>query len=463
MNLDRWAHLDDEVLARVADTAEVGRLLPSRQQSHMASCDRCRALLDGHQAARALLLRVNPDAELPQPRRFASLSGQPRLFGPLVDGLVVVAVIVVAVVAGSRLVAVPLAPAGGTPSGATSNSPASVAPSAGAWTVLASGDSAGADWSPGGLWLLVWDEAANGSSTDRHVSLYDADGRLVRTISGVDPGYLTPRSIAVWVDDQSFVVARDGRNYLGSVSGESLTAISAPPLAGGVVSSGHGVLAFATGAILNADSSYSVWTAAGEASAPRPGVPVAWSVDGTEIAVWHWVSGQGPGSTGWLEIIRWATMETIATLHEDLGLPFARFDPTGRYLYDAGYIVDLRKGSATHVSPDRVVNAPVWNDAGQLLFPSEDGSVAIYDAQGIKQGTMSGLGDSAAASANGSILAFWYAQQGQPIQVVKNGVRTSLEVPGPIEPPDPALSPDGSRIVAVCVRSNSFAVLLSRL
>jgi len=166
-----------------------------------------------------------------------------------------------------------------TPSPSLSPAP-SPAPIAGPWKVLASSDTAGAGWSPDGRWLLVWDAVTNGSPAQRHISLDDARGNVIRTFQGEPPVEAQP----VWLDARSFVVARDGKNYLGTIDSAALTPIS-PPFPDGLTSSGHGALAYQTSGNLDASARFVVWTPSGGTKPARAGVPVAWSRDGTRLAV----------------------------------------------------------------------------------------------------------------------------------------------------------------------------------
>ena len=342
---------------------------------------------------------------------------------------------------------------GGPPSAASSSS---VAPtSASAWKVLAASDTAGAVWSPDGRWLLVWDRVTNGTAADRHVSLDDAAGNRIRTYEGEYP---------LWLDARSFVITRAGRSYLGTLEAGRLTLIQPTFPSGAPVSSGHGALAYETTGALDASAHFVVWTATGGTTTPRPGVPADWSHDGTKLAIWHWTSGSGPQSSGWLEVVSWPGMRPLAALHADLGLPFALFDPSDRYVFDAGHVLDLATGTVTTPIAVGIPGLPAWNNAGQLVVPSlVDGSVTTYDIHGVRRSVVSDVGDSASASADGSLVVIWFNSQQRPIVLLGRGGQQSIPVPGPVQPPDPTLSPDGSGLIVTCaVDGPQEALLLVR-
>jgi hypothetical protein len=304
------------------------------------------------------------------------------------------------------------------------------------WKVLASSDTAGAGWSRDGRWLLVWDEVTNGTPAQRHISLDDAHGNVLRTFQGELPVQLEP----VWLDDRSFVIARDGTNYVGTIDSPALTPIS-PPFPAGLTSSSHGALAYETFGSLDASARFVVWTPSGGTTTPRPGQPVAWSRDGTKLAVWHWVSGTGPESAGWMEALSWPGLRSLGAIHESLGWNFALFDPSGRYMYANGWVLDLVTGKASAMAGSSAASR-----ANDLRFPS--------------LGIVTGPDQNASASADNSTVVSWYMSQQRPIVLLRGGLERSIDVPGPLQPPDPQLSPDGTGLVVVCAVDGGFEALL---
>ena len=361
--------------------------------------------------------------------------------GRLKSGVALVVVMLLAACSPAPSVVVGPSPSPIPPTG----SPSSVVPESptisptlapGPWKVLASSDTAGAGWSPDGRWLLAWDAVTNGTAAQRHINLDDAQGNVIRTFQGELPVALQP----VWLDTRSFVIARDGTNYLGTVDSAALTPIS-PPFPDGLTSNGHGALAYQTSGNLGASDRFVVWTQAGGTSAPRAGDPVAWSRDGTKLAIWHWVSGNGPASAGWMEALSWPGLRSLGAIHESLGWIFALFDPSGRYLYANGWVLDLLTGKATAMT-----GSSATNQANDRLFPS--------------LGVATSPDQSAGASADNSTIALWYMSQQQPIVLVRGGRQRSIDVPGPLQPPDPQLSPDGTGLVVVCAVGGGFDALL---
>jgi dipeptidyl aminopeptidase/acylaminoacyl peptidase len=328
-------------------------------------------------------------------------------------------------------------------------------PTAGLWKVLVASDSAGAAWSPDGRWLLVWDQVTNGTPADRHVSLDDPQGNLIRAFQGENP---------VWLDPRSFVITRDGRSYLGTVDATTFTPVS-PTFMGNVYSNGHGALAFDTSATFDASARFVVWRQAG-ASAPRPGVAVAWSRDGTKLAVWHWTSGTGPESySGWLEVLSWPGLRQLAAVHDRPSGPFLHqtlFDPSGRYvafLCGKVCVLDLTAGQTTVANPSMPSDFIAWSQAGLVIPSLADGSVAIYDVRGVRQRLEPNLGDSASASADGSTVALSFNSDQRPIVLLGPIGQRSIAVPGPVQA-DPQLSPDGSGLVVVCAVDRGYQALL---
>lgn len=354
---------------------------------------------------------------------------------------------------GSELTASALPSGAATPSEPLTVSPL---PTVSPWKVLATSDTAGAFWSPDGRWLLVWDQVTSGTPAQRHVSLDDAQGNLVRTFQGENP---------VWLDTRSFVVFRDGTNYLGAIDAATLTPI-APTFPSGVHSNGQGALAYETSGAFDASAQFVVWTPGGGTTSPRPGVPVAWSHDGTKLAIWHRTSGpSGPTVSGWLEVLGWPGLRSFATLEGKPASPFqdqTLFDPSGRYLY-FGYVLDLASGTTTLVRPSTPSDFNAWNQASRLVLPSlDDGSASVYDIHGTRQATYPNVGDSATASADGSTIVLWFNSGSQPIVLLRHGSMRRIDVPGPVQPPIPQLSPDGTGLVVVCATDRGFEALLLR-
>ena len=211
-------HLDDEALARLVDEGGGVELLSPEGQRHLRTCPRCMELLEGHRRARRLLLRADPPAALPAPFSGARSVNMRPQFAVSAAGLLVV-VIAVAVIgrglqAPSATTPSPSAHAGASasPSGQPSAVPSLA--TAGEWKILAASDVGGADWSPDGRWLIVWDGGNGRRRTSPRLTMRrapcDADG--------------TARS---WLDAGSFVLVPFGRRLPGHRRLDALTPIRA--------------------------------------------------------------------------------------------------------------------------------------------------------------------------------------------------------------------------------------------
>lgn len=455
MNWRRGRHLDDEALARLVDAGGGVELLSPEGQRHLRICPRCTGLLEGHRRARRLLLRADPPAALPTPSFGArSVNVRPQ-FAVSAGGLLVVAIAVVVIGRGSLGPSAATPSAQGGASASPSGQPSAVASPAtvGEWKILAASDVADADWSPDGRWLIIWDDVVNGAPQDHHLRLDDAQGNLVRTLDG---------DRAIWLDAGSFVLVRSGASFLGTVDSDALTPISGT-FPKGVVSNGHGALAYASGAP-DAAEQYVVWTRDGT-SDPRPGRPLAWSRDGSRLAVWHRVDTvvQTREPSGWLEVVGWPDLRPIAAVRDQaVGAIPAPFDPSGRYLpFFAGrlYVLDLTTGSVRAVGPAGASNQFAWDRASNLVIADGNGSVTIYDVGGASLGVETNVGDSVTASADGSTVALYFSQGRQQLVLLGDGEPRSITAPGPVQP-EPRLSPDGSKLVVVCAVGSGVEVLL---
>ena len=140
------------------------------------------------------------------------------------------------------------------------------------------------------------------------------------------------------------------------------------------------------------------------------------------------------------------------------------FDPSGRsvaFLCGGVCVLDLTTGQTTVALPSVPSDLIAWNRVGQLVIPSiADGSVTTYDVHGERQGVVQDAGDSASASADGSIVVVWFMSQQRPVVLVGQGSQRSLPVPGPVQAPNPQLSPDGTGLVVVCAGEGAQEALL---
>jgi dipeptidyl aminopeptidase/acylaminoacyl peptidase len=377
---------------------------------------------------------------------------------------VMVAVIAVVVLSAPLLLGPALTPVASSSQapGATGSAtlpPASASPSAGQagpWKTLVASTGAGASWSPDGRYLAVWSVSASGANQD--IRLLDRDARPIRSLDA---------DRIVWLDATRFLLVRNGSAFLGSVDSDALSPIS-ESFDGEGLSNGHGAIALTTADAADPSKThFVVWTPAGVSNVVT-GQPVAWSADGTRLAVWLPSAQSGPGgvgyhATGRVEILAWPGLETLASIADDSLVPQpTSFDPSGQYLLvsrlgeGGSFVVDVKTGKGVGPSSITVSGTSdiTWGSNSDVLVSNTDGSVTTYPIPGTEGARQAGLGDSAAASADGSTIVYYFTQDysgnPRPITLSRGGTRTSLPVPGGLES-DPVISLDGSGIVVFCL------------
>jgi hypothetical protein len=372
------------------------------------------------------------------------------VFAIAAAGVIVAALVLVPIV--FRPAAVPTARSSPTATASLSQFSATASSTpVGDWKVLAASAGVGASWSPDGKWLAVWDEFGSGATQD--LRLLDRAGNPVRSLDG---------DRVAWLDATRFVLWRASSSFLGSVDSTVLTptAVTFPADA---LANNHGAAAITTVQPLDpAKTSFVVWTQAGT-SREVIGEPEAWSPDGTRLAVWHSTAPPGPLgigylATGWVEVLSWPDLRSVASLKNDSFVRQSSFDPSGRYLLAfrlglAGFsILDLATGQT--VGPSGVTGSPVWDSSSDLLVAASDGSVTTYPISGGPAKTQAGLGDGIASSTDGSTIVMYFSQDyspnPRPITLIRNGVSRAISVPGGLESA-PVLAPDGSGVVIVCL------------
>jgi hypothetical protein len=417
-------HLDDTLTAAIVDG---GHEPTAAQRAHVASCGRCAGLLEGHRRARDLLLRLNPEAPLPAP------GGSAVVHTPILQPLLLVAS--AAVVAAIALRAVTIAPAA-APETNTATPTQSVSATASAlpspsralspypagpndvWVAVGPTGAAGASWSPDSLHLLVW--SAPDEAGRRAVELADADGTLVKSFRATD---------VAWVDADAYVARGNGQTVLIHVSTGSAEQ-STGPAGFGWLSNGQGAIAYLDGPGASVDSPgpddhFSVWSEHGVVTGVS-GRPVAWSPDGSQLAVWRYGSssgGVGGQPIGTIGVYAWPGLHLD---HEwpaiEAGSAPVRFDPSGHYLEIAG-------------------------------------TVSVYGSDGHLLSSRSAA-DSLAGSTNGrTIILFWW-ESSQPAVLSSSGAERTLALPGALWT-YPEVSANGSGIVIFCqTRAGDMAFVL---
>jgi hypothetical protein len=457
-------HLDDTLTAAIVDG---GHEPTAAQRAHVASCGRCAGLLEGHRRARDLLLRLNPEAPLPAP------GGSAVVHTPILQPLLLVAS--AAVVAAIALRAVTIAPAA-APETNTATPTQSVSATASAlpspsralspypagpndvWVAVGPTGAAGASWSPDSLHLLVW--SAPDEAGRRAVELADADGTLVKSFRATD---------VAWVDADAYVARGNGQTVLIHVSTGSAEQ-STGPAGFGWLSNGQGAIAYLDGPGASVDSPgpddhFSVWSEHGVVTGVS-GRPVAWSPDGSQLAVWRYGSssgGVGGQPIGTIGVYAWPGLHLD---HEwpaiEAGSAPVRFDPSGHYLEIAGpsgfSAVDVTTGSVVSRSVG-TGQPPVWDESSDLVVPSLDGTVSVYGSDGHLLSSRSAA-DSLAGSTNGrTIILFWW-ESSQPAVLSSSGAERTLALPGALWT-YPEVSANGSGIVIFCqTRAGDMAFVL---
>ena len=299
------------------------------------------------------------------------------------------------------------------------------------WRIAGGGDTAFGQWSPDGTRLLVIEGKTNAPETDQHVLLARSDGTVDRTITA---------TAAIWVDAGSFLVWRSGRTYVESVADGSETATD-PVLPDDAVSNGHGAVAVTAG-VRDAQETFSVWTSQGTTT-PRRGEPVAWSPDGSTLAVWHFQSrgtDTGAPAIGTLEFLAWPSLSRVSASSEKVDAAPALFDPSGRDVVAPGpTIIDVATGTTTahavdfaaHVgNPSELI---AWTTSGELVVPSLNGGPAsVFDATAapLFVRSLDGSFDSAAGPLDGSLVVLFAVDPpAQTLTLLRAGVGSTVVLP----------------------------------
>jgi hypothetical protein len=199
----------------------------------------------------------------------------------------VAAAVVAILLAGTLLAAVlqhPAVPTGRlSPVGPTSSPAGSSSAPAASIVDRVAGTFSGVSWSPDGRAFLAIAQASDGTSEAR---VYGADGRRL---------WIEPGSAASWVDATHVaVLAPDGPAVVRSSDGSSRITIAGSWRA--VFGSGHGALALLASPGAMPGATFTVWRLDGTRSAPEPGIPAAWSCDGSRLAYWIALVGSAEGS-----------------------------------------------------------------------------------------------------------------------------------------------------------------------
>lgn len=306
-------------------------------------------------------------------------------------------------------------------------------------------------WSPDGAHLLVVRSGFGGSG---QVQIRTAAGALMATLAADN---------ADWVDSNRVAVATHGKFRSGpeSVSLVDLKGQALATLPGGagpgssfgtgtlVLGSGAGYVAVTTAGGWNGSQAFVVWDGQ-VVSASHAGIPLAFSRDGSRLAVLHTSGGPGGGFAGGsLEVVAVPSLQTIAslphtTVHAAPGNsgpgfdPDAAFSPDGNWLLVAGTLVDLSRGSAVPAGEGG------WLPDGTLLT-SSGGRVLRWQGSSSTPDPRFAAGGSIATSVRGDVIEF-FGDGRQPLLIPAGGAVAQLQLPGIASLDGLLLAPNGGAV-----------------
>jgi hypothetical protein len=501
-------HVSTERLGEAARHATL-EWLRDHERRHVAGCERCRRLYAGYRLADRLLMAPWAETALPA----TALAQRPIATGwrALLErparGLGARALVVVALTAclalivGFGVLLPQLAPVGSQPSGSTaalasasklgatatpapggSSGPSYATPSGPAPAVQSPVASAGSgepgatpaptparaatsippqtgalaglpglpiSWSPDGSHLLV------GKGGTGQLQIRTSAGGLSATFAG---------DSAAWLNSTTLAVAAHSRTGIGSENvtlldlGGATVATLVPgegdPTGNDVVllGSGNGEVALIGPRGLSKTQTYVLWDGH-NVSAPHQGVPIAFSSDGSRLAVIH-PSGSGVGTgvghlLGSLEILSVPSLQTVSTLSR-LSLriatgnpgpgyaPDASFSPDGARLLVSGTLVDLSRGSTI------VVGEGGWLPDGTLVT-STTGGIVRWQGTSPTPDASFAPGGRISTSRRGDVIEV-FGDGRSPLLLTASGRLGPLNLPGVASLDDVLLAPDGSAV-----------------
>jgi hypothetical protein len=326
-------------------------------------------------------------------------------------------------------------------------------------TILDSGaqDVQAVSWSPGGTNIAV---TLGHSGQSSHVQILRSDGTSIEKVDAWE---------LAWIDDTTYV-ARDNADkaFVGHV-GSSARSDLPGTYPCGLLGGSPGVVALMTDATCtDATTRYVIWTPKG-LSAPRSGVPVVFSADGTLLAVVHdptpGVDGAlvapGPVPEATLDIVRASAGESVARAGKvawHYGTTII-FSPDGKrvaYLMrmperpsaDGFAILDIASGTVSVLDAGL---GPVrgWLADDRLLVASQ--APGAPAPKGLAVTALHGAADTVAVSSTGRIASGLSSDQSTESSTLAldfGAEHQTLELPG-----SPGLlvwSPDGSTLLVAC-------------
>jgi hypothetical protein len=482
------------------------------ERGHVRDCQECSRLFGGYRLADRLLSapwsEVKVPAGLVQPVAAPSVLGKlpalgrfnPRTLAPGLAALAILA-LVGATFAVPRLLPAspsgthtPVAVASASPGGASHVPSPSVAASSASASASSPVPSVSATpsasigsmqlslarvvgtpiaWSPDGGHLLLWSQS--------HVlQIRDASGRLTGTVAADAAVWVSSSTIAISVRTPGSGPAaaspsptRPGNRHgpgnsagsnpgggskpgsvrLVNVGGAAVTTLPAgyAPWSGlpNITLAGSGTGQFTVANQTGTGGSgwqFVLWN--GSAGAVSSGLPIAFSRDGSRLAVLQ-PTGAGSGVVaGSLTILSVPSLSTLASFPNlvlrlgplDPAAPIdAQFSPDSRSLLVAGALVDLSKGSTVATGDGG------WLANGTLVTSSSSGLLRWSGTTSTLDSRFTGAG-SVSVDRQGD-LVYVFADGRPPLLLQSGGQLDSLGLPGVRAISNPLISPSGRSVV----------------
>ena len=300
----------------------------------------------------------------------------------------------------------------------------------------------------------------------------DASGMLLATYDQFDRAY--------WLDASHVLGYRDNIGSSGAVASiADLTGsvVAAPQTLNGEpdgLPNGFGAVAIARkdASASVATYTFSVWSSGG-LSAPHDGYPMAWSADGTKLAVVHFIKWGMKDFSGSLEVVSWPGLDRLyAGPRASFDEYSIEFDPSDQFVSLADYSNDSRSldsstrvvsiGSGATADIPCTTCTTFWNDHQQLSFDTS-GHLETYDTTGKLVDERLVGGYLANASPDGSTVAFISDSIGN-IVIERDGQLDSSSQFGAGGISQPWFSPDGrSLLLYGYLPDGSTGLFLKRL
>ena len=288
-------------------------------------------------------------------------------------------------------------------------------------------------WSPDGSELLVLEVA--GPSGGTSAVILSRDGQKLDEFAA---------SAAAWVDQGHvvFLTASDGGRVDAGIRNLGDHAVAS--LGGGYVDASPILVSPAGDITLQRGSSgpaadFDLWHA-GTLRPAIPGIPVAWSHDGSLLAVIHprtSTGGTGNAGSAWMDVMRVDGGQTVAAFpNEYIGLgTTVSFDPTGHVVAACGgatdgpcrpQLMNVVTGTTT------VVGQPPTDDLGWLadgrLYWSDGSRIQFWTASGGVVDPRLPPGSSVSTTSSADVLIV--VGDSEAADVIDHGVATEVALPG---------------------------------